>query len=38
MNENPANDTQPSYLMAMWIMETCITEAREAREAKATED
>lgn len=36
MNENPANDVQPSYLMAMWIMETCIAEAIAGEET--TED
>lgn len=36
MIENPANDIQPSYLMAIWIMETCVAEAL-ARE-EATED
>jgi len=30
MMENPSDDIQPSYLMAIWIMETCILEAMEA--------
>lgn len=30
MMENPSDDIQPSYLMAIWIMETCILEAIEA--------
>lgn len=36
MMENPSDDIQPSYLMAIWIMETCILEAMQAEEA--TED